>query len=188
MYATDELVSTLDLRIAETIAKEIETRERELEEQKRAVGAFPTLGASGSSTPTGLRSSSPGLPAPPTAPPQTRKVLSLNPNTKKVTISTFQPVAPKSVVAAATDVEQEEVGVIRVGPPAERQPPGLVRTWRDHGDGRMLYIPPPPPRKEPQDPDQKGKQKSRRKGGKKGSAQGPSESKAEAGSSSTQPS
>ncbi|KZS96778.1 hypothetical protein SISNIDRAFT_482572 [Sistotremastrum niveocremeum HHB9708] len=190
IVATEELLSLLDLRIAETIAKEIEAREREIEEQRKAIGAFPTLGASvsGSSTPVGMRSSSPALPPPPSAPPQTRKVLSLNPNTKKVTISSFQPAPPKPATPTMTDDEKEEAGVVRIGPPPKREPPGPVKSWRDHAGGRMLYVRPPPPPKDVQNPDQKGKQKSRRKRGgeKKGQANENPNQPPEAGTSSVQ--
>ncbi|KZT40200.1 hypothetical protein SISSUDRAFT_983691 [Sistotremastrum suecicum HHB10207 ss-3] len=190
VVATEELLSLLDLRIAETIAKEIEAREREIEEQRKAIGAFPTLGASvsGSSTPVGMRSSSPALPPPPSAPPQTRKVLSLNPNTKKVTISSFQPAPPKPATPTMTDDEKEEAGVIRIGPPPKREPPGPAKSWREHAGGRMLYVRPPPPPKDVQNPDQKGKQKSRRKRGgeKKGQAKKNPNQPPEAGRSSVQ--
>lgn len=140
-----KLHTELDTQLAsEEAARQAEMTAR-LQAQLEAAGGglFPTLAStshSGSSTPSSQNS--------------TRKVLSLNSKTKKVTVSSFSPAPPRSQSATPKENEEEEefAGLPpRVGPPPEDPLAPAVRTgknerrWQDlRGEPGPMYVQPPP--------------------------------------------
>ncbi|KAF7296926.1 zf-C2HC5 domain-containing protein [Mycena indigotica] len=137
------LITRLEAELADTLAKEERTRLQAAEEARRAVGAFPTL------------SGAPPAPIPSQPPPQTRTVLSLNPKTKRVTVSAFTKVpvgstasTPGSSAPSSRPVSPE------LDPPRVTAPPPTVafvagaridpsRPYADLSGNGAVYIPPP---------------------------------------------
>ncbi|KAI0817006.1 hypothetical protein BC628DRAFT_1333886 [Trametes gibbosa] len=141
--ARDGLIQTLGTKIEETMAKEEEERQRAIQQARTAEGAFPTLSAAASRA---------GTPGPgsdvQTAHPvnQTHKVLSLNPKTRKVKVSSYTPPAVSrtaSVEKAAKEAEPEHKRV--PAPPAEVVPsstPMSNRPWANTRGLSVTYVPP----------------------------------------------
>ncbi|KAF8487685.1 hypothetical protein JB92DRAFT_2798954 [Gautieria morchelliformis] len=126
----EDLVQALTTELSDVIMREAEQREQERLELQRAAGAFPTL-----ATTTG----SPQV----ATPSQPRKVLSLNAQTRKVTVASYIA-APVRARAVAEVTEEAE---IRVPPPPKevdyvRSKPREVLRWQNLRDGGMKYVPP----------------------------------------------
>ena len=150
----DTLLARLDAQLAQTLDKEENERIRIQEQQRQAVGAFPTLT---------------GAPIPLSVPkpqvPQQYKVLSLNSKTKKAMITTVRP-SPPSSSATTPNPKPEEVdeGPVRVPPPphdvafSKSRNVDPARPYENFVDSALLYV----PATTPQQP-----KSSRRKGGKK---------------------
>ncbi|CDO68185.1 hypothetical protein BN946_scf184938.g37 [Trametes cinnabarina] len=135
----DSLVQTLDDRIADTIAREEEERQRAAQEARSAEGAFPTLSVAASrvSCPD-AQSSHPVN--------QTHKVLSLDSKTRKVKVSTFTPPAVSrntSTEKLSKEVEPEHKRV--PPPPAEvvcASAPSSQRPWANMRGLDVSYVRP----------------------------------------------
>ncbi|KAJ7268052.1 hypothetical protein C8J57DRAFT_1067631 [Mycena rebaudengoi] len=136
--ARDALIARLETQITEALAREAQLRARAAEEARRSVGAFPTLGATTTSS---------SHPSAASAAPQTRTVLSLNSKTKKVTVSSFStpvpspgPSRPASRAASPEPVRVAKPPAEVVFVPASRQDP--LRPWKDLGDdaGGATYV------------------------------------------------
>jgi len=138
--ARDSLVATLDSQIAETLAREEESRERALQQAREAAGAFPTLsGASGPQQPDMLSSHPMN---------QTHKILSLNSKTKKVTISSYTPPAMSRSSSKEKVKEKQEEEQTRVpAPPPEvfyaKAGSDPLRPWANLRGPTVTYVPPP---------------------------------------------
>ena len=117
--------------LSEVMEREAKQRELERQESQKAAGAFPTLATStGNSQQT-------------TASPQARKVLSLNAQTRKVTVASY---SATPVHAPAMEVKEE--AETRVPPPPRevdyiRGKPLEGRRWQNLRDGGMVYVPLP---------------------------------------------
>lgn len=124
----EALVQTLTTELSDVITREAEQREQERLELQRAAGAFPTL-----ATTTG----SPQL----ATASQLRKVLSLNPQTQKVTVASY--IAAPARAPAVTEVT--EAAEIRVPPPPKevdhvRSKQLKDRLWQNLRDSGMKYV------------------------------------------------
>ncbi|KAG9314856.1 hypothetical protein JVU11DRAFT_3953 [Chiua virens] len=122
----DALVGRLEAELAEQLAREEAKRQRAIEEARAAEGAFPMLpGAQANTQLMRVSRTPPPLPA-------TRTVLSLNSETKRVTVSSYStPTATLSRLASREEDRAEEERVL--GPPAEASLKGLLdleRPWR----------------------------------------------------------
>ncbi|KAF8160028.1 hypothetical protein B0H34DRAFT_705881 [Crassisporium funariophilum] len=136
----ESLINQLDSQLASTITKELEDKERAIEEARKAVGAFPSL--SGSSSPSLLSSPSPH---PAVTPPsrQTHKVMSLTQN-KKVVVSSYTstPVSSRPV-SRNEDIAEEPIRV-PPPPPAPKHAhdrPTRERPWENLIKGGVTYVP-----------------------------------------------
>jgi Putative zinc finger motif, C2HC5-type len=142
----EELIQRITAEISEVLVHEAEQREHERRELQKAAGAFPTLAASS------------GDPQLAKAAPQSRKVLSLNPQSRKVTVTSYMAAPPAREPSA---VEAKEDAEIRVPPPKAvdyaRGKSKEGRRWQNLRDGNMTYIPLPAQSKA------QGPQSSRRK-------------------------
>ncbi|KAI0351906.1 hypothetical protein OH77DRAFT_1429223 [Trametes cingulata] len=141
--AKDSLVDSLDARIAETIAKEEEERQRAIQAARSAEGAFPTLSAAASraSTP------GPGSDAQSSHPVnQSHKVLSLDSKTRKVKVSSYTPPAVSRAASAETVAREAEPQHKRVPPPpaevACSSAPSPHRPWANTRGLNVTYVPP----------------------------------------------
>ena len=106
------ILTRLESQISERLAKEERDREQAVEEARKAAGAFPTLVAGVSASPTGNGPVGGTASPRPMAPNQSHKVLSLNAKTKKVTISSYsQSPVPSRPSSRAEHDEQEPVRV-----------------------------------------------------------------------------
>ncbi|KAF8517160.1 putative zinc finger motif, C2HC5-type-domain-containing protein [Hysterangium stoloniferum] len=126
------LIQRISEEISEVLAQEVEQRERERDELQRAAGAFPTL-----ATATGQ---------PEASALQPRKVLSLNSQTRKVMVASYNV---KPSVQRHPSTPAEEVVEIRTP-----QPPRDVdyvkgkaasggRRWQNLRDDNLVYVPLP---------------------------------------------
>lgn len=128
----EALVGRLEGELVEQMTKEEAARQKAIEEARAAEGAFPTLAGS-------------QMARTPRAPTPTRTVLSLNSETKRVTVSSYS--APTVTSRPASRVEdREEEG--RVSGPlgevscvAEALDPG--RPWRNVRAEDLRYVPLP---------------------------------------------
>lgn len=128
----EELIQRITVEISEVLAREAEQREHERRELQKAAGAFPTLATSS------------GNPQLTKEAPRPRKVLSLNPQTRKVTVTSYK-VAP---ARGPSTMEAKEETEIRVPPPPRevdyfRGRSLEARRWQNLRDGDMGYIPLP---------------------------------------------
>lgn len=139
------LLSHLEEQISAHLAKEARDREKEALDAKRAAGDFPALKGGDSAASVAMPAMRP-RPSPP--PNQTHKVMSLNPETKKVTVSSYTKSPVPSRPLSRADVIEEEP--IRVSKP----PGGVVfvtkldptRPWADlKSEGGVRYIKPARP-------------------------------------------
>jgi len=134
------LISQLEMQLASTIAEELESKEKAIQDAQKAAGAFPTLSGSALS----LSSPSP-VHAASVPPPskQTHKVLSLTSN-KRVVISSYTSTPVHSrPVSRNEDVEEEPIRVPRPPPEpthADRQPKP-DRPWENLIHGGVTYRP-----------------------------------------------
>ncbi|TFK39646.1 hypothetical protein BDQ12DRAFT_603886 [Crucibulum laeve] len=181
LAARGDILEQLESQLATTIAKEIEDRERAIDEAKRAAGAFPTL--SGSSP----RSGSPA-PSPPTlrSSTQTHKVMSLG-KSKKVTVSSYTTTTIPSRPLSRHEIEDEPV---RVPPPSSevshaKRRPDSSRPWENLLHPGAHYIPPPPEdENHSKAPPSRRKRKNKSKGKENESATGDGIREGESGSES----
>ncbi|KIJ55844.1 hypothetical protein M422DRAFT_200185 [Sphaerobolus stellatus SS14] len=126
----EALVQRITQEISDTLRREEEERQRLRLEKEKAVGAFPTLAlATGNLEPP--------------KPAQPRKVLSLNQQTRKVTVSSYNPV---TTPAPNTVAQQEEVFYRVPRPPrdvefvSQKKLEG-ARRWENLRDGTIAYVP-----------------------------------------------
>jgi len=128
----DALIDKIKQEIGDLLQREQEERERQKLEHEKAVGAFPTL------------ATSTGYPEP-IKPSQPRKVLSLNQQTRKVTVASYTALS----IAAPSSPSSQEEAVYRVP-----RPPKEVdyvrgklaidgRRWENLRDGGIVYVPLP---------------------------------------------
>lgn len=167
------LLGTLEAQLLSVLESEQIQRERDLEAKKRLQGAFPTLSATG----PGSRSNLPHDDAH-RQPPQAHKVLSLNPKTKKATVTSYTPTPspPSSSVPSRApspgEIKELEDDMRRVGKPKgltevpHANPSSLNAKGASGWENlliamRVVYVPPP---KIPSVPTGEGR--SRRKKGK----------------------
>ncbi|KAI8974575.1 hypothetical protein BD414DRAFT_498096 [Trametes punicea] len=141
--ARDMILQTLESRIAETIAKEEEERQRAIEEARDAEGAFPTLSAAASRAGT----PGPGSDAQSSHPVnQTHKVLSLDSKTRKVKVSSYTPPAVSRAASTEKINKEAEPEHKRVpAPPAEvvcSSAPDPRRPWANTRGLSVSYVPP----------------------------------------------
>lgn len=123
----ESVIKQMELHLETTIIQEAEQKQRALEEEKKLVGAFPSLS---------------GSPAPGTsispAPLQTHKVMSFKQN-NKVVVSSYTPVLP----APNSDELEDEPDRIPA-PPSEplfsRTLPTRDRPWENLVKGASTYI------------------------------------------------
>ncbi|KAI0045715.1 hypothetical protein FA95DRAFT_1560915 [Auriscalpium vulgare] len=137
------LIVRIDEELRDTLAREEAARIKAAEDARRAVGAFPALpGAAGAKE----RENEP------------HKVLSLNPKTKRVMVSSFVPAA-KAKAAGNADAEKEEEAVVRVPPPPEEvsyvKAGRSGRPWLDLRGDVAMYV----PEEKPKERSEKGKGK-----------------------------
>ncbi|KDQ50400.1 hypothetical protein JAAARDRAFT_42030 [Jaapia argillacea MUCL 33604] len=130
--AISSLATHLEDEIGETIAKEIEAREKAIEEARRAAGAFPSL--SGSSSPASSLLALPQSDSSVRSANQTHKVLSLNQKTKRVTVSSYTSTPAHSRPQSVKEEEDEEPSRMPA-PPSEveyvRGKADPSRPWAD---------------------------------------------------------
>ncbi|KAL0955258.1 hypothetical protein HGRIS_004150 [Hohenbuehelia grisea] len=150
----EAITARLEASIADTLAHEAAARARAQEEQRRAVGDFPSLGGP---TAPGVPSSADSALRPP---PQAHKVLSLNSKTKRVVISSYTPSPTPSRPPSRSDAK-EEVQTRVNRPPNEvaysREPLQPARPWANVVGDAIVYRPPV------KDAKPKGEGKRRRK-------------------------
>ncbi|EAU89952.2 hypothetical protein CC1G_08434 [Coprinopsis cinerea okayama7 len=179
----DDLVLRLTADLSHTIAREIEARERAIEEARRAAGSFPTLSGA---PPPPSSSSAGGIPPP--HPMASHKVLSLTGKNNRVIVSSYTPkpkVTPPSA-GQGKDGEEEE-NVVRTPPPPDEPPyarrkPGPDRPFENMLGGGGIYVPPPLP--EPSKEDAKrggGSGEGGRGGGRRKKGKGKEKEKENAG-------
>jgi hypothetical protein len=123
------LIETLNDKIAQIVANEEQARRREVEEQKRAAGAFPQLGKGSATQPVGK-----------VAPAATHKVLSLT--SKGAVLTTVR----KSTPPPSRAIKQDTTPVIqRIRPPPPEPvhfiPPKTMSPWESLRTERLVYIP-----------------------------------------------
>jgi hypothetical protein len=128
------LLPRLKEQISVRIGKEEQDRERELEDARRAAGAFPALIATDSSAPVAK-----------SAPPnQTHKVLSLNHRSKKVTVSYTVSPTPSRPLSRAENIEEQPVRIPKPSDAVLGAKLDYTRPWADLRSGdRIKYIPRP---------------------------------------------
>lgn len=145
--AKNALIETLQVELAETIAKEEEEADRVRDEAKRAEGAFPLLGMNAqtssipSATPAPVQKQQPRQPQ-----QQTHKVLSLNSKTKKVTVASYVPIPVplQSINSGQSDDDRlDEPKPVRVPPPPREVEVKPARTWAELRGRRLTYQPDP---------------------------------------------
>ncbi|KAI0628240.1 hypothetical protein C8Q77DRAFT_482371 [Trametes polyzona] len=141
--ARDTLLQALETRIAETIAKEEEERQRAIQAARNAEGAFPTLSAAASRAGT----PAPGTDAQTTHPVnQTHKVLSLDSRTRKVKVSSYTPPTVSRTASTEKLAKEAEPEHKRVPAP----PPDVIcspapppqRPWMNTRGLNVTYVPP----------------------------------------------
>lgn len=128
----EALIGRLTSEISEALAREAEQRERERQELQKAAGAFPALTSSSADHQPATGKFAP------------RKVLSLNPQTRAVTVTSYKPTPARGPSAAEVKKETK----FRVPPPPKevdyvRNKPMEGRRWQNLRDGCMAYVPPP---------------------------------------------
>ncbi|KLO17929.1 hypothetical protein SCHPADRAFT_900119 [Schizopora paradoxa] len=121
--ARSSLITRVEVEIEETIRHEIEEEERKREQLKAQEGSFPLLGIPNSSAHQAQRQQ-----------PQTYKVLSLNPKTKKATIASYSPRSS----TPATPSPSSSVEVLPQGPP--RVPPPMPPQVAPQPDPRRPFM------------------------------------------------
>lgn len=149
--------------LAEQLAREEAERIKAIEEARAVEGAFPMLHGPQAQMQMARTSRTPPPPS------TTRTVLSLNSETKRVTVSSYS--APKVTLSRPAsrgqDREEEEGRV--TGPPGEvryvKESPDPGRPWKNTRVGDVRYI--PVPGETTADP---GKQRRKKKGGERGTA------------------
>ncbi|KIJ55850.1 hypothetical protein M422DRAFT_200192, partial [Sphaerobolus stellatus SS14] len=126
----EALAQRITQGISDTLRREEKERQRQRLEKEKAVGAFPTLAlATGNLEPP--------------KPAQPRKVLSLNQQTRKVTVSSYNPV---TTPAPSTVAQQEELYYRVPRPPrdaefvSQKKLEG-TRRWENLRDGIIAYVP-----------------------------------------------
>lgn len=132
----EAFVARLEGELAEQLAKEEAERQRAIEEARAAEGAFPML-------PGSQIARTSRTPPPPST---TRTVLSLNSETKKVTVSSYStPTVMLSRPASRGEDKEEEVRVL--GPPGEvsyvTEALDPERPWKNVRAGDVKYVPLP---------------------------------------------
>ncbi len=161
--ALEALIASIEQSIADTLAKEEWVRQQAREEARRAVGAFPTLGPSPLPSSTNL-SNVPGfLEVHPVNQPH--KVLSLNSNSKKVTVTSYVK-APKvqktavvqNIVGETVEPEPRRVPRPPSDVPYSSKPQNIERPWMNIKEP-VIYVPPPAENKQGSS---KGKRKEKR--------------------------
>lgn len=139
------LVVKLEAQILDTLAREANDRERAAEEVRKAAGAFPALAPGGQVVQGPSSGSSPNAFTPRPV-NETHKVLSLNPKTKKVTVSTYSTTTASSRPLPRTEtVVEEPKRVPRPSPDVVyvKHKPDPARVWADFRGGVATYIPVP---------------------------------------------
>ena len=127
----DVLVQTLVHEISGVISRETEQREREREERQQAAGAFPALATSAGNPQASVMA-------------QPRKVLSLNQQTRKVTIASYVPTPSHGRAPPdGNGVEEEK----RVPPPPKevdhvKGTAAAGRPWQNLRGSLIVYLPP----------------------------------------------
>lgn len=153
----------LEGELAEQKAKEEAERQKVIEEARTAQGAFPILLGSQAHTQMARTSRTP----PPL--PTTRTVLSLNSETKKVTVSSYSTpmVTPSRPVSRGQDMEEEEEEGRVLGPLGEvryvKEPPDPGRPWKNMQVVDVAYV--PLPRGTAEDTSKQGRKKKRGESG-----------------------
>ncbi|KAI0766885.1 hypothetical protein BD413DRAFT_480500 [Trametes elegans] len=140
--AKEGLLGMLDARIAETMAKEEEEWQRQLQAARSAEGAFPTLSAAGTRAGPGAADAQSAHPV-----NQTHKVLSLDAKTRRVKVASYAPPAASRAAASAEKRAREaEPEYKRVpAPPAEvvcAPAPAGERPWANMRGLNAAYVPP----------------------------------------------
>ncbi len=140
--ARSSLITRLESDIEDTIQQEIEEEESKREALKAQEGSFPLL----ANKPSGQQVQKPQ--------PQTYKVLSLNPKTKKATIASYSPrSSAPATPSPSSSVEVLPQGPPRVPPPAPLQgaaQPDARRPFMDMRNDttiRVTYVPQAQPKR-----------------------------------------
>lgn len=159
----EAMVRRLEEELAEQLAREEAERQKAIEEARTAEGAFPML--PGSQTQIQMSRTS-RTPPPPSA--ITRTVLSLNSETKRVTVSSYSTPAVTLSRPASRAEDREEEGRVP-GPPGEvshvTEAWNPERPWKNVCAGDVRYV--PLPRETTGDTSTRGTRRKRR-GGERG--------------------